>query len=92
MRGKSREMGLGSAVTFSLAEARNKALTCRKLYYEGIDPIEARRKQRQAAALESARAMTFRQCAAAYIESHKAGWRNEKHGAQWLATLEAYVS
>jgi integrase len=89
--GKSREMGLGSAGTFPLAEARDKALTCRKLCYEGIDPIEARRQQRQAAALESARAMTFRQCAAAYIESHKAGWRNEKHGAQWLATLEAYV-
>lgn len=91
LRGKSREMGLGSAGTFSLAEARDKALMCRKLCYEGIDPIEARRQQRQAAALESARAMTFRQCAAAYIESHKAGWRNEKHGAQWLATLEAYV-
>nr|WP_313901432.1 integrase arm-type DNA-binding domain-containing protein [Methylobacterium sp. J-070] len=91
LRGKSREMGLGSAGTFSLAEARDKALTCRKLCYEGIDPIEARREQRQAAALDAARAMTFRQCAAAYIESHKAGWRNEKHGAQWLATLDAYV-
>lgn len=91
LRGRSREMGLGSAGTFSLAEARDKALTCRKLCYEGVDPIEARRDQRQAVALEAARAMTFRQCAAAYIESHKAGWRNEKHGAQWLATLDAYV-
>ena len=89
--GRTRAMGLGSAGTFSLAEARDKALSCRKLCYEGIDPIEARREQRQEAALESARAMSFRQCAAAYIESHKAGWRNEKHGAQWLATLEAYV-
>ena len=89
--GKARAMGLGSVGTFSLAEARDKALTCRKLCYEGIDPIEARREKRQEEALESARAMSFRQCAAAYIASHKAGWRNEKHGAQWLATLEAYV-
>jgi integrase len=91
LRGKSREMGLGSAITFSLAEARQKALACRKLCFDNVDPIEARRDSRQAAALEAARAMTFRQCAAAYIESHKAGWRNAKHGAQWLATLEAYV-
>ncbi len=91
LRGKSREMGLGSAATFSLAEARDKALTCRKLCYEGIDPIEMRRGQRQDAAIEAAKAITFRSCAEQYIDSHKAGWRNAKHAAQWTATLETYV-
>ncbi len=91
LRGKSREMGLGPVSTFSLAEAREKALACRKLTYEGLDPIETRRAQQDEARLEAARAMTFRQCAAAYIESHKAGWRNAKHAAQWTATLEAYA-
>ncbi len=91
LRGKSREMGLGSAATFSLAEARDKALTCRKLCYEGIDPIEMRRGQRQDAAIEAAKAITFRTCAERYIEAHKAGWRNAKHAAQWTATLEAYA-
>jgi integrase len=84
-------MGLGSAGTFSLAEAREKALACRKLCAEGLDPIEVRQVQRQDAAIESARAMTFRQCATAYIEAHRAGWRNAKHAAQWTATLEAYA-
>ncbi len=84
-------MGLGSAGTFSLAEARDKALTCRKLCYEGIDPIEMRRGQRQDAAIEAAKAITFRTCAERYIEAHKAGWRNAKHAAQWTATLEAYA-
>jgi len=91
LRGKSREMGLGSVNTFSLSEARDKALTCRKLCFEGIDPIEMRRGQRQDAAIESAKAITFRNCAERYIESHKAGWRNAKHAAQWTATLETYA-
>ncbi|GJD36586.1 tyrosine-type recombinase/integrase [Methylobacterium aerolatum] len=91
LRGKSREMGLGSAATFSLAEARDKATTYRKLLYEGIDPIEMRRGQRQDAAIEAAKAITFKTCAERYIESHKAGWRNAKHAAQWTATLGAYA-
>ncbi|MHC2108347.1 tyrosine-type recombinase/integrase [Methylobacterium sp. CM6246] len=91
LRGKSREMGLGPVNTFSLAEARDKALTCRKLCYAGIDPIETRREQRQEASVEAAKAITFRTCAEAYIAAHKAGWRNEKHAAQWVATLETYA-
>jgi len=31
--------------------------------------------------------MTFRQCAEAYIDAHKARWSNAKHAAQWPATL-----
>src|SRR5215472_6704060 len=34
--------------------------------------------------------ITFRQCAERYIEAHRAGW-SAKHGAQWPATLTAYV-
>ena len=81
LKGRSREMGLGPVSTFTLAEARDKALTCRKLCYEGIDPIEVRREQRQYAAVEAAKAITFRACAEGYIEAHKVGWRNEKHAA-----------
>ena len=88
---KSREMGLGSANTFTLAEARDKALACRKLCYDGIDPIEMRRGRRQDEAVEAAKAITFSACAASYIDSHRAGWRNAKHAAQWTATLETYA-
>ncbi|MHC2019979.1 tyrosine-type recombinase/integrase [Methylobacterium sp. CM6247] len=91
LHGKAREMGLGSANTFSLAEAREKALACRKLRAEGHDPIEVRNCQRQEAAIEAAKAVTFRDCATAYIEAHKAGWSNPKHAAQWTATLETYA-
>ncbi|WP_018263399.1 tyrosine-type recombinase/integrase [Methylobacterium sp. WSM2598] len=91
LRGRARAMGLGSASTFSLAEAREKALACRKLCAEGLDPIEVRKVQRQDAAVASARTMTFCQCAEAYIAAHKVGWRNAKHAAQWAATLETYA-
>ena len=35
--------------------------------------------------------MTFAACAERYIASHKVGWRNPKHAAQWPATLGTYV-
>ena len=36
--------------------------------------------------------MSFSDCAKAYIESQKAGWKNEKHQAQWENTLETYAA
>ena len=37
-------MGLGSLELVTLAEARDKALLCRKLLLDGIDPLEERRQ------------------------------------------------
>ena len=84
-------MGLGPLHTVSLAEARDKALECRKARLDGRDPIAERREQRMAQRIERAKAVTFRECAARYIDSHKAGWRNAKHAAQWTATLKTYA-
>jgi integrase len=89
--GRLREMGLGPTHTVSLAEAREKALACRKARLDAIDPIEARREKRAAAKLDTAKAMTFKACAERYIVTHRAGWKNDKHAAQWPATLSAYV-
>jgi integrase len=89
--GRTRQMGLGAADTFTLADARERARQARKLVADGIDPIEARRQQRMAAKLDTARAISFRQAAEKYIGSHKAGWKNAKHAKQWPTTLEAYA-
>ena len=89
--GRLRVMGLGPVHTISLAEARERARECRRLRLDGIDPIEVRLSRQLATRLEEARAMTFAECAAAYIVAHRAGWRNAKHAAQWSATLAAYV-
>lgn len=91
LNGRAREMGLGPVHAIGLADARQKATACRRLRLEGIDPIEARRAQRQQAQLEAASAMTFKACAEAYIEAHRVGWRSPKHAAQWRSTLGAYA-
>ena len=90
--GKSREMGLGSLNAVSLAGARLKAAACRGLLADGTDPIAARDAERAQRALEDARAITFDQCAEAFITAHSAAWKNQKHVAQWKATLRTYVS
>jgi integrase len=89
--GRAREMGLGPLHAVSLASAREKAERYRGLLVDQIDPITTRDAERAARALAAARAMSFSQCAAAYIQSHRAKWRNAKHAAQWNNTLETYA-
>ena len=88
---KSHWMGLGPLPLYGLGEARARALDARRKRHEGIDPIEARRALRAKLRLDSAKAITFKQCAESYIASHKAGWRNAKHTYQWSATLASYA-
>jgi integrase len=90
--GKAHGMGLGPIHTVSLAEARQKALEARRQLLEGNNPLLLKRQQRDAAALERARAMTFDQCAEAYIKAHRASWKNAKHADQWTNTLTTYAS
>ena len=90
--GKPFGMGLGPTHTVSLAEARQKALNARKLLIDGINPLVAKKKNQIAAALASAKMMTFDQCAEAYILAHKASWKSTKHADQWTNTLNTYAS
>jgi integrase len=86
-----RDMGLGPCHTITLGDAREKALACRKLRFEGLDPIEQRKAARIQATLAAAKAISFRQCAEAHIAARKAGWKNPKHAAQWPSTLATYA-
>ena len=89
---KLRDMGLGSLNIVGLAEAREKAATQRGLLVRGIDPIQAREEELHSKQAQAARAITFAQCATAYIDSHQAAWRNDKHIAQWTNTITAYCN
>ncbi len=51
-----------------------------------LRPAEAARR----AAAEVA-AITFRAAATDYVAAHEAGWKNEKHRAQWTSTLATYA-
>src|SRR5690348_3071411 len=85
LRGKTRDLGLGSAFHTPLILAVEKADAARVLLGKGIDPVEQRRAEETAARLNEAEVVTFRQCAESYIKAHRAGWKNEKHAAQWEA-------
>jgi integrase len=89
--GRARDHGLGSYPMVSLGEAREAAIDKLRQLRAGIDPIDARKAERQATRLERTKAMTFRQCAEAYIGAHEASWKNAKHAAQWPSTLATYV-
>jgi len=97
IQGKEREMGLGPMGEppegVPLAQARRLAAEAKGVLRAGRDPIEERQAARQAEhkAKAEAKERTFKAAALALVESKRPGWRNPKHGAQWLATLEAYA-
>lgn len=86
-----REMGLGSLNLVSLAQARERAIECRKLMLSGLDPIEERNKEKRARYLEQARSITFQDAAFQFIASKKPEWKSDKHSQQWSNTLANYA-
>jgi integrase len=91
LRGKAREMGLGSLRKVTLADARRKAAECHKLLDGHVDPIEHRAQARAAGALANATSITFKEAAARYIAMRSKGLKNAKHAAQWGTTIATYA-
>lgn len=83
VQNKRRDIGLGSATLVSLAEAREAALENRKLARAGGDPLEAKRRLQGVP--------TFKEAALEVHGLSKPTWRNDKHGDQWLNTLEKFA-
>lgn len=80
--GRRRDLGLGAYPDVSLAMARERAAEARRLIANGEDPIAQK---------QQAKPKTFRDAALELIESKRPGWKNAKHAAQWVSTLEAYA-
>lgn len=81
--GKRRDIGLGSVKKVPLALARERATKVRMQVEVGIDPVSERRKE--------AGIPTFREAALQVFAENKSSWKNKKHRAQWLTTLETYA-
>jgi integrase len=84
--GKQREAGFGSVAAVTLAEAREKAARYRSMLAKGIDPLDAKKADREAAAARK----TFGQCADELIKSKRREWRSEVHAGQWRTTIDDY--
>jgi integrase len=92
LAGRPHKMGMGPVALVPLAEARDKALAYRRQLLAGVDPLAARAAERANAAAEALRSITFRQCADRYMAANRAGWKNDKHAAQWDSTIATYVN
>ena len=83
-RGRPKEMGLGSAANVPLADAREKAAGARRKIGQGLNPIDERKRD--------GGIPSFGEMADDVRETLSAGFRNEKHKAQWKSTLETYAA
>lgn len=83
IRGKRTEIGMGSASLVSLAQAREVALQNRKLARSGGDPLQSKRA--------SEALLTFEEASRKVHKIHEPTWRNKKHAAQFISTLETYT-
>ena len=80
--GRRRDIGLGGYPSVSLALAREKAADYRAAIAEGRDPVA----EKHAPAMP-----TFREAAYAVHEANKPRWRNPRHAAGWIQTLERHA-
>ena len=83
IRGRRRELGLGSLALVPMAEAREKALANRKLARQGGDPLAEKRRTEGIP--------TFAEAALRVLEQKQGGWRNPRHSREWLSSLRRFA-
>lgn len=81
--GRRRDIGLGSASKVPLKLARERAAEVRQKIELGIDPVAERAK--------AAGIPTFSVAVKKVHAENAPSWKNPKHAAQWLTTLETYA-
>lgn len=90
--GKQHNISLGAFPALGIADARLKAQSERERLESGINPAEQRKLAR--IPNENAVKLTktfFRDFALNFVESRRAEWTNQKHGDQWVYTLEEFA-
>jgi integrase len=79
IRGRRRDMGIGSCPPVLLAEARERAADARAMVRRGIDPLEGRKTP-----------PTFATAAASYIRAHRRDW-SPRWARQWASGLRQHA-
>lgn len=87
--GKRRDLGLGIYPEICLAKVRKLAVEAREKIAGGVDPIAEREGEKAETAQHSM--PTFRAAAEAVHATLSPGFRNTKHAAQWISTLETFI-
>ena len=86
IQGRRTDLGLGPYPTVSLAQARLKARENRSLAKSGGNPLAVKQEEAMLAEVP-----TFEALARLHIAENLHSWKNTKHRAQWLSTLETYA-
>ncbi|MEB8387423.1 integrase arm-type DNA-binding domain-containing protein [Rhodobacteraceae bacterium KMM 6894] len=81
VRGKRRDLGIGSTGLVTLAEAREKARELRKIAREGGDPL----------AYRNSRSLTFQEASIEYHAIIAKSFSSEKHAKLWLSALKIHA-
>ena len=80
--GRRRDIGLGGYPAVSLKQARRQAVLNREAIADGKDPLAERRRSS---------VPTFREAAQAVHAANRPRWKNHRHAASWLQTLERHA-
>ena len=83
IRGRRRELGLGGFPLVPLKDARAAALANRRLARAGGDPLAEKRRLKSMP--------TFAAAAEGVLAQMRPGWRNPKHGKDWLSSMERFA-
>jgi len=84
--GKRRNAGLGSYPEVGIADVGKLAQIMREQLTAGVDPLDAKKIEVAKPSIP-----TLEEAARKLHEELSPGWKNPKHGKQWIATLEQYV-
>jgi integrase len=90
--GRKREMGIGSAATVTLADARIKATEVRELVASGHDPIAVRKAPVARSTPALTGGTTFRDAMDGYLALNAAAWTSQKHQKEWPQTLNTHAA
>jgi integrase len=88
--GKRRDMGLGPFPEVGIDQARALAREARKLIASKKDPLDERRLEEKIRQ-KQINILTFEKVARDVWMIRQEAWKNKKHIAQWINTLEQYV-
>ena len=86
IEGRRTDLGLGAYPTVSLSEAREKARDNRSLAKSGGNPLAVKQQEAMIAEIPA-----FEALARQHVTENLHSWKNAKHRAQWLSTLETYA-
>jgi integrase len=89
LNNKRMGMSLGGYPNVGLKAARIKAVEAREKVNRGVCPI-SEKKASKAPAIKS-KSPLFAEFALQYIQTMRPKWRNQKHGDQWVSTIQKYV-